>query len=298
MRSSQFWIALGSVALAACSSPNPYAGPQKQLAQDAKRIAAGEYQAASRDLERMIAQSDRDDAGARLQALYAAHLLTQTHALASLGSPFLREPSIETGLGGGAPRHSGVGHVVAASMYAALGRELSANVESAPREHKGVKLLPAEFDGFEPKDVRANLALFQMVALARLGFDERVRDFVAGSAEMHNFEACTKLLDRLRVAPGLRPWIHAAAFDYLRRSESTEPESYKFAVQALVAAADSGGAFDARRREELATWIRSGSNYEYRCPEHRILVQPELGRCQEIGCQRALFEFTPQRKSN
>jgi hypothetical protein len=296
MRSPTSLLTLGLFALGACSSPNPYAGPQKQLAQDSKRIQSGEYQAAARDLERLLVSTDREDPGARLQALYAAHLLTQAHALASLGAPYLREPTVETGLGGGAPRHSGVGHVVAASMYAALGRELAANVDKAPREHKGVKLLPAEFDGFEPKDVRANLALFQMVALARLGFDERVRDFIAGSAELHSFEACGALLERLRVAPGLRPWIHASVFDYLRRSESTEPESYKFAVQALVASTGTGGAFDPRRREELATWIRSGSNYEYRCPEHRILVQPELGRCQEIGCERALFEFTPQRK--
>jgi hypothetical protein len=63
-----------------------------------------------------------------------------------------------------------------------------------------------------------------------------------------------------------------------------------------VTSADSGGAFDAQRREELSRWITSGSNYEYRCPEHRVLVQPELGRCQEIGCQRALHEFTPQLK--
>lgn len=296
MGSKPLLLLAGAALFAACSSPNPYTAGAKQLAQESARIASGEHQAAARALELQLVQLDREDPGLRLQALYAAHLLTKAHTLASLGQPFLREPSVETGLGGGAPRALGIGHMVAASMYAALGRELSGTVDKAPREHKGVKLLPAEFDGFEPKDVRANLALCQLVALARMGFDERVREFVAGSAEMHHFDSCRALLERLRVPPGLRPWVYVACFEYLRRSESTEPESYKFAVQAVVSAPDSGGVFSTRRREELSTWIHTNSKFEYRCPEHRTLVQPELGRCQEIGCNRPLFEFTPQRK--
>ncbi len=293
----RFLAALPLVALAACSSPNPYAGPAKQLAADAGRVRSGELQNAARNLEALVVQSDRGDGGARLQAFYAAYLLAQAHSLASVGSPFLAEPSTSSGLGGGAPRHSGVGHVVAASMYSALGQELSRDLDKAPREHKGVKLLPAELDSFPIKDVRANLALRQMVALARLGFEERVREFVAGSVELHSFETARALLERLRFEPALAPWVHASLFEYLRRSESTEPEAYKFAVQALILAEGAGGAFDGREREELSKWIREGSNFEYRCPDHRILVQPELGRCQEIGCQRALHEFTPQRRS-
>lgn len=288
--------ALALAALAACSSTNPYAGPARELAEQSKRVEAGQLAEAARDLERLTVQADRDDAGSRLQAMYAAHLMVQAHSLASLGQPFLSEPAVESGLGGRAPRGS-VGHLVAASMYAALGREMGANVDKAPRQHKGVKLVPAELESFEPKDVRANLALCQLVALARMGFDERVRAFVAASPELHTYEGCKALLERVRMAPGLRPWVYAAGFDYLRRNESTEPESYKFAVQALIDADKAGTAFELREREALSAWIREGSNYEYRCPEHRILVQPELGRCQEIGCQRALHEFTPQRKA-
>lgn len=292
-----FLLLAGCALITACSSTNPYAAGAKQLAQQSARIENGEHQAAAHALELQIVQADSEDAGMRLQSLYAAQLLTDAHALASLGRPFLREPSVESGLGGGASKAVGIGHMVAASMYAALGRDLSTKVANAPREHKGVKLLPAQFDGFEPKDVRDHLALCQLIALARLGFDERVRDFVAGSAQMHTFDSCLALLERLRVPSGLRPWIYAAGFEYLRRSESTEPESYKFAVQAVVRASDAGGAFDARQSEALSKWITADSKFEYRCPEHRTLVQPELGRCQEIGCARPLHEFTPQRKS-
>ncbi len=293
----RFLAALPLALLGACSSPNPYAGPAKQLAAEEQRVDSGELAAAARNLESLVAQTDRGDSGARLQAFYAAYLLARAHSLASVGAPFLAEPTTNTGLGGGAPRHSGMGHVVAASMYSALAQELSRELEKAPHEHKGVKLLPADLESFPLKDVRANLALRQMVALARLGFEERVREFVAGSAELHSFDSARALLERLRFEPALAPWIHASVFEYLRRSESTEPEAYKFAVQAVILAERAGGAFDAREREELSKWIREGSNFEYRCPDHRILVQPELGRCQEIGCQRALHEFTPQRKS-
>ena len=286
------------LALTACSAPNPYSAGNKLLADESARIESGDYAAAARKLELRVVQTEGedDDAGLKLQRLYATYLLARAHALASLGKPFLSEPVVDTGLGSSTSKSVGVGHVVAASMYAALGRELSGQVEKAPRENKGVKALPAEFDGFEPKDVRAHLAVCNLVGLARLGFDDRVREIVGGATEMHTFDTCKALLERLRIARGLRPWVYSANFDYLKRSNGTEPEAYKFAVQSVVTSADSGGAFDAQRREELSRWITSGSNYEYRCPEHRVLVQPELGRCQEIGCQRALHEFTPQLK--
>ncbi len=293
----RFLAVLPLVVLGACSSPNPYAGAAKQLGADADRVRSGELEGAARSLEALVVQSDRTDSGARLQAFYAAYLLSQAHSLASVGAPFLAEPSTATGLGGGAPRHSGVGHVVAASMYSALGQELARDLDKAPREHKGVKLLPADLESFPIKDVRANLALRQMVALARLGFEERAREFVSGSADLHSFDSACALLERLRFEAALQPWIHSAVFEYLRRSEGTEPEAYKFAVTAVILAERAGAAFGVRERDALSTWIREGSKFEYRCPDHRILVQPELGRCQEIGCQRALHEFTPQRKS-
>lgn len=288
--------ALASFALASCSGANPYAEPARVLAEQSRRIEAGELAEAASELELLAVQADPEDAGSRLQAMYAAHLLAQAHALAALDRPFLSEPDVPTGLGG-RPVRGGMGHLVAASMYAALARDLGAHVDQAPREHEGVKLLPPEFEDFPPEDVRTNLALCQLVALVRLGFDERVRSFVAASPELHAFQRARALLERVRLAPGLRPWVWIAGFEYLRRNESTEPESYKFAVQALIDAGHAGAAFELRRRESLSAWIRDGSNYEYRCPEHRILVQPELGRCQEIGCPRALHEFTPQRKA-
>ena len=104
-------------ALGACSSPNPYVGVEKQLAAQSANIEAGKLRAATQALEKIVVQADPSDAGARTQALYAAYLMAQAHANASLRAAFLAEPRAESGLGGGASSESGVGHVVALSMY-------------------------------------------------------------------------------------------------------------------------------------------------------------------------------------
>lgn len=279
----------------ACSAPRDHAEMRVDLEHAQELVAKRELANAAKLLERSLGPDagHAADRGAELQRFHAAVLLVRTHVSAAFGAPFL--PSARTPTGAAwnldakepAPAPSPVAHCVAALRWVERARRWYVDIRAADGADRE-DLLPAALDGVTPRDALAYVQLAALACHARLRFEDRVEEILAGMDVLGELDRCDALLASTRVEDGLRPWIYYGVFEHWAPSD--EPRAFKFAVRALETAAQAR-TFGAREQERLAHWIQHDSRFAFRCPTCETLADPVLFSCSV--CRRPTLEFEP-----
>ena len=275
---------LAALAVAACSSPNPFIAYREQLADSFGKVDAAQYGAASRQLETVLAETNDEAKKFAVQRYYALYLLTQAHMRASIKDAFLKEPApsgARSGIGaasdGDSKQPSTTGHLVAAMMYASLAKDIFPAAHGGSLVEDGEEVLPHELSGFDVETASINLDLCMLVVQAQLGFGANVERTLDNSNELHTDAGAKRLLDRTHFDTSLRPWIYFTLFDYLKTRN--EPSAYRFGVLAMESAGDANGTLGPKRNAAIIRWIKEGSNYVFKCPQCNSAAVPEMHAC-------------------
>ncbi|MCE9594203.1 MAG: hypothetical protein K8S98_08415 [Planctomycetes bacterium] len=285
--------ALALLGVVACATPRDHAVMRVDLEHAQALVTRGDLPAAAKLLERSLAPADDD--GAKLQRFHAAVLLVRTHVAAAFGAPFLGSglppEGAEWRLDARARTQSAspLAHCVAALRWADYARGWYDEVQGIAPNAGGETLLPEALGGVTTRDTLAYVHLAALACFARLRFEDRVEEILAGIPELTELERCDTLLAATRVEDGARPWIYVGVFEHVVRTD--EPLAFKFAVHALET---STGAHELgeREHERLANWITRDSHFVFKCPTCKTLADPVLFSCSV--CRRPTLEFEPE----
>jgi hypothetical protein len=270
------------------------------VGQDAhrRRFAArrdGNLREASLSMESLLPALPDHDQGARLQRFYAAEVLVRAQLTAALEAPFLREARSAPGadyridaVDGAAP-HSSIAHLCAAAYYASYARQWYPDVQAQGTAQAG-ELLPEDLVALGPRNAIAFLNLAMLTVYARLGFQDRVEQVVAGIPELESLDTCELVLAGAEMPRAARPWVYLGVFDRLERSD--EPEAYRFATRTLESSENLAGAPGRAQLDALVEWIQHGSRYVFKCPNDKTVVDPRLQACPV--CRKPNIDFEPE----
>lgn len=243
---------------AACSSVNPYEVNRDLLASAGKSLAAEDSAAAARTAEKLYAARAAEAGEYRLQRFHALALATQAHMQAAAKKPFL--DSENAGAGIGAARLGDVPHLVAATYYASLAKDLAPGAKQDKLTVEGVKLLPPDLESVGVELAQKRLDLYRIVALSRLGFASTVRNEIDAWPELATPEKVDELIGELALEKEVVPWVYYTLFHAAAGGD--DRVVYTFGAKARVAAAGAKGALPNERGDELVQWVRNKAEKE------------------------------------
>ncbi len=277
MRSNFIAAVLALPIVAACGSTEQWEKNQQGLALATQQLETdGSLQAVAIRMQSLLDDTQEDPREFELQRFFAAFMLAQVHASASLGEEYLTEKSGVPGFrpaGGGDPNQSlsTNRHVLAAFYNASLAREwFGGAVRSGPK-YEDVTLLPPDLSDLGVENADLNLVLIVASSLSRFNFDERVRKLLDESvpAELFELESCLEALDRLKIPEELRPWVALMIFHHLK-ADSIE-EAYRFGVIAVEGEKRFGRALPEKEVAAVEEWITGGAPKKFICPKDRLV---------------------------
>ena len=186
--------------LAGCRSGNPF----QENHDDLRFALLGAESVSDRGevihrLNRVLVNTQTEPETFALQRFYAAFLLAQIHATASLEAPFLTEATVGRDRieGIGSPRRvpygqnpSTTAHLMATIYHASYARSLHASAAVSEAEADEGALIPDELSGFDLDRALANLQILMTTAYARMGFREEAAEILADSPKLLEPESC------------------------------------------------------------------------------------------------------------
>lgn len=282
----RFLLPLVAALACACDTVQPYVAERDLLAASQVKLAAGEYPAAAQGAERLYAGRAASGAQYDLQRYYALCLLADAHVQAAVHAPFLGQESGGahggSSAGLGSPRNGDVAHLVAATYYVALAKDLEQPAAKAKRVVEGTKLLPEAFEGVTVETAQDKLDLLRLIALARLGFASSYERDLDNWPQLVSVEGCAEILQRTRLERELVPWVHYTLFRYLKTRN--DRDAYQFGANARLAAADVGNSLPPERLNEIVEWVRqTATRVEFCCQKCRKPFLFDKLRCQDDG---------------
>jgi hypothetical protein len=260
------------IALAACSTPSSRSSGPVPLGLAQSALAEGDLELAERDLSGLFVDGlPIERAG---DVFWAGWMLASAHAdLALAANAF--------GADGGVER---MGHTQAALFYARSARATQYFAADDPPEG-------LEFAGSHD-DAALALDLLEIVLLARLGFAESAARLLETRPGLMEAESAQELTERARLGGNLAVHLTLALFEI--ESLRAGPRAFELAVGVLEAADRHPGVLDREAVARVEDWIRTGSEWTFRCPECRQAAVPELRACPND--QTPLAGFFPERR--
>lgn len=249
--------ALGLVVSAACTTINPYEKNRELLRSATKNLASENSALAAQDAERLYAGRAEQAGQFKLQRYYALYLLTEAHVQAAMHKPFLVSASNAGDAAQstiGSLHNSDVPHLVAATYYAGLARDMAESVAGEKQVVEGTKLLPAELESISVHNAQVKLELIRLVALSRLGFATSYQREVENRLALMQAESCDELIARVGLEKELVPWLYYTLFQCLK--DSKDSVAYLFGARARLMAADMPGSIPPERLAEVIDWVK------------------------------------------
>jgi hypothetical protein len=266
--------------LAACSSINPYDKNRELLESSSASLAASNYAASAQAAERLYAGRAEEADQFELQRFYALYLAAGAHVRAAIHKPFL---GVDSGAGIGSAQNGDVAHLVAASYYVGLARDLSASAEKEKPVVEEVHLLPADMEALTVRNAQEKLELFRLVALSRLGFSATYQSELERWAALQKIEGCEETIGRVALEKELVPWVFYTLFRFMKDRNDADA-AYIFGAKARVAAKDTEGAIPAERTAEIVAWVKEkAASVEFICQKCRKPFLPDMLRCGDDG---------------
>ncbi len=238
--------------LAACSSVNPYEMNRELLSASSKQLSSDNAAAATGHAEQLVAGRAADGSEFRLQRFYALYLLTQAHVRGATHQSFLGGAGGKSSMG--SSRNTDVAHLVAATYYAGLARDLAEGARSDRRIVQDTNLLPADLESVSVEDALLRVELIRLVALSRLGFVSTYQSELENRTELHQAESCDEALRRAGLEAELVPWLYYTVFSHLK--DKNDIAAYTFGAKARVSGAAKADAIPVERLNEIVEWVR------------------------------------------
>lgn len=290
MRTKFAAAALALVFVAACGSTEQWQENQKGLAFASQQMAAsGNLQPVANRMQSLLNDTQKGASDFQLQRFFAAFVLAQIHASASLGDEYLTEVSTAGtrvrgigragGQGGGTNQSPSTNrHILAAVYNASLARAWYGGAARSGPKYEDVTLLPPDLAGLGVDNADANLGVILATSLSRLNFDERVGKILDESpAALFELESCMEALDSFEVQDRLRPWVALMIFQHL--SEDDPEEAYRFGVSAVEGKKRFGQTLPADETAAIERWITSDAKVQFVCPNDKTAYLSGVDQC-------------------
>lgn len=250
-------------------------------------------------LNRVLTDTQEDPGEFALQRFYAAFLLAQVNAAASMGSPFREEPTTYRSRVGGIGRRdlaeedtlrpSSTAHLMATMYHASFARSLYARAARTGPQKDGVVLLPEELWNLGVDHADTNLQVLLTVTYARLGFRDEVANTLASSPDLLQPNRCIPFLDSCRTQTRLKPWVCEMVFHYLK--DRDELEAYRFGVMAIEGRERFGYGLPPHVVDRIEEWIVDSATVQFVCPESQTAYIPGQRRSPISGIPH--IEYVP-----
>lgn len=293
-------LALLVPSLCACKAGRPYVENQHdlQFALDAYATQQQPEEVVER-LNRVLADTQADPEDFALQRFYAAYLLAQLHAAASMGRPFRSEPTTYKSRVGGIGQHepeevqkrqpSPTAHLVATVYHASYARSLYERAARSGPMKDGVVLLPEELWNLGVDKADTGLQILLATTYSRLGFREEVAKTLSRSPDLLEPNRCLAFLDACHTQNRLKPWVCDMVFHYLK--EIDELQAYRFGVMAVEGRERFGYGLPAQEVDRIEDWIVNGASVMFVCPESQTAYIPGQRRSPISGIPH--IEYVP-----
>jgi hypothetical protein len=270
-------------ALSACASNDAYLDNQRDLDFALAAFAAKEQpEDVVMRLNRVLADTQDAASEFALQRFYAAFLLAQVHAAASMGSPFREEPTTFRSRVGGIGRRdpsdedmerpSRTAHLVATMYHASFARSLYEQAARSGPQKDGIVLVPDELWNLGVDHADTNLQILLTTTYSRLGFRDEVAKTLAQSPDLLKPERCLAFLESSHVQTRLKPWVCVMVFEYLKNLD--ELQAYRFGILAVEGQERFGHALPRSVVGRIDDWIVSGASVKFVCPESQTAYIP------------------------
>jgi len=270
-------------ALSACASNDAYLDNQRDLQFALEAYAARELpEEVVTRLNRVLVDTQNEPNDFALQRFYAAFLLTQVHAAASMGMPFRQEPttlrSRVGGIGQRDPsdeemrRPSPTAHLVATMYHASFARALYDKAVRSGPQKDGIVLVPDELWNLGVDQADANLQVLLSTTYSRLGFRDEVAKTLAQSPDLLEPARCLAFLDNSLTQTRLKPWVCEMVFEYLKNLN--ELQAYRFGIMAVEGRERFGYGLPEASVARIDDWIVNGASVRFVCPESQTAYIP------------------------
>lgn len=287
---------LGLLALGAgCASTDPYAENRKVLESACTHLEHGEYGAAAKTAESLLAGRAAESKAYALQRYYAAYVCAESHVKAAIHGPFLTEaPPSTAGLGLTADADdqaskavaSPNAHWVAASYYTGFARDILKDAKAEHPKQGEEERLPVALKEVDLARAQLELNLTRIAILRRLGFDAGCAELLEANPEMLEVASCQKLINQAVLPPELTPLIFYAGFAFRitkpQPDERSQLTTYLLGAKARMQGQASKGSLPAEMNDEVVRWVRENKEFEFRCDCNQPF-QPALTSCEHCG---------------